>query len=299
MENNITNNLKILDSVLESLVDQWYFLYTDKIIVKDGQIAVNDVSCYGNKYINYFIDIKEFFSSIKIWENQFIKYQDLNEFCKKFLAIHDKLVFAAFSKRSEEILSNLNHAEKLFKDARPKMLPDKFSNQQDFDISISIVQKYLNGIKPLRSNFERVYQQGKEQLKAEYKLLYTAYFNRLLTFWEQCESPLEKAFLLGIIAYDPFTIGWMYEDRFYVQHKVNKYRLDFAFINKNQNISIAMEVDGHNYHERTESQAVNDRRRDRFLTKKGWRVLRFHRQEIESDLSACMQQVKQVYSSLR
>ncbi len=201
MEKNITNNLKIIESVLESLVDQWYFLYTDKIIVKDGQITVDDISSYGNKYINYFIDIKEFFGGIKIWENQFIKDQDLNEFCKQFLAIHDKLVFVAFSKRSEEIFSNLNQAEKLFKDARPKMLPDKFSNQQNFD--------------------------------------------------------------------------------------------------RNQNISIAMEVDGHNYHERTESQAVNDRRRDRFLTEKGWRVLRFHRQEIESDLSACMQQVKQVYYSIR
>ncbi|MBD3309288.1 DUF559 domain-containing protein, partial [candidate division KSB3 bacterium] len=54
---------------------------------------------------------------------------------------------------------------------------------------------------------------------------------------------------------------------------------------------------GHTYHERTEEQAVGDRKRDRNLTSDGWIVLRFHLQEIESNLQKCIEEFEKYYKN--
>lgn len=43
---------------------------------------------------------------------------------------------------------------------------------------------------------------------------------------------------------------------------------------------LAIEVDGHDFHERTRAQAQRDKLRDRWLQARGWRVLRFTGSEI-------------------
>jgi len=43
---------------------------------------------------------------------------------------------------------------------------------------------------------------------------------------------------------------------------------------------IIMEVDGHDFHEKTKEQAIQDKSRDRFITKKGYPIFRFTGSEI-------------------
>lgn len=50
---------------------------------------------------------------------------------------------------------------------------------------------------------------------------------------------------------------------------------------------VAVEADGHGYHERTPKQAKHDRSRDRAFTAIGVRVLRFTGSEINRDADAC------------
>lgn len=75
------------------------------------------------------------------------------------------------------------------------------------------------------------------------------------------------------------------------QLKVEPYRLDFALIGAALRASslalIAVECDGHDYHERTKAQAARDRQRDRFLMAAGWSVLRFTGSEIYADPENC------------
>ncbi len=54
----------------------------------------------------------------------------------------------------------------------------------------------------------------------------------------------------------------------------------------NENV-VVIEVDGHDYHERTKEQARRDRSRDRQMMMHGWVPLRFTGSEIYRDASAC------------
>jgi hypothetical protein len=50
----------------------------------------------------------------------------------------------------------------------------------------------------------------------------------------------------------------------------------------------AVELDGHEWHERTKEQARSDRQRDRRLLRAGWHVARFTGSEIHEDVDACL-----------
>lgn len=94
----------------------------------------------------------------------------------------------------------------------------------------------------------------------------------------RCESPAEEAMLAGFA-----TIGLKIEQ----QVELAGYRLDFAIAVAR----IAVEVDGHAFHDRTPEQAQHDRARDRELTARGWRVLRFTAREVFADAVGCARQV--------
>lgn len=129
-----------------------------------------------------------------------------------------------------------------------------------------------------------------------------------------CESPIELGLLHGLIALrltdrrirlvelktaGPIITEWSAD--VYVQHEVANYRLDFAIhVNDGGSLSqwIAIECDGHDYHERTKEQAQRDKARDRDLTQLGFRVLRFTGSEIYRDNMACVKQVHKLLISI-
>jgi very-short-patch-repair endonuclease len=74
------------------------------------------------------------------------------------------------------------------------------------------------------------------------------------------------------------------------QYEELAYRLDFAiFYPKGK---VAVEVDGHEWHERTKEQAARDKQRDRELQTAGWFVLRFTGSEVFKDADACVTEVR-------
>lgn len=70
-----------------------------------------------------------------------------------------------------------------------------------------------------------------------------------------------------------------------------RYRLDFAIMNAAEGVFLAVEVDGHEWHDTTPQQAQNDRQRDRRLTASGWTVVRFTGREVYRDAAACVTEV--------
>lgn len=90
------------------------------------------------------------------------------------------------------------------------------------------------------------------------------------------ESPLEQIF---------YELALL-DLHLYPQHRVGKYRLDFAIPDK----MIAIELDGHEYH-KTKYQRTHDAQRDRWLFGQGWHVLRFTGTEIYKDLDRCIDEV--------
>lgn len=133
-----------------------------------------------------------------------------------------------------------------------------------------------------------------------------------------CESPVEELFLVHCLdSFDAIQIDiesmpfhylfrFMYPEierfrfRLFPQYRVqnpgwtlgsgpNQYRLDFAVtIERDESGGgdrftyrrIAIEVDGHDFHERTKEQAQRDKARDRNLVSDGWQILRYTGSEI-------------------
>lgn len=92
------------------------------------------------------------------------------------------------------------------------------------------------------------------------------------------------------------------------QSQIGKYRADFTicafdhFVNTGyfkmdivEKIIVpryAIEIDGHQWHDKTPAQAEHDRKRDRFIQSQGYQVLRFAAREVFRDPFECMREVK-------
>lgn len=148
-------------------------------------------------------------------------------------------------------------------------------------------------------------------LRAELLQIAAADFDDALS---ACESPIEALFLSCLLVGHEFrkTSGvlpgpiceqrcvllprtcWLTgpceDEHLLVQAQVPiegaVYRPDFAFFTKN--VRLIVELDGHDFHERTKEQAARDKSRDRAFVLAGWMVLRFTGSEIYRDVKAAV-----------
>lgn len=110
-----------------------------------------------------------------------------------------------------------------------------------------------------------------------------------------CESPIEQMFALEINErLNWFNFGSKLEklnykfEVFESQEKIDNYRVDFLLIvsnNKNIYKKFVIELDGHDFHEKTKEQVQRDKEKDRFLISKGYIVVRFTGSEIYNNCS--------------
>lgn len=73
-------------------------------------------------------------------------------------------------------------------------------------------------------------------------------------------------------------------------------RPDFAFVWRGDEhaTKVIVELDGHDFHERTPEQAQSDKSRDRHLQTLGWKVLRFTGREVLRAPRACLHEVERL-----
>jgi very-short-patch-repair endonuclease len=109
--------------------------------------------------------------------------------------------------------------------------------------------------------------------------------NKLL---QKCESPAEKDLLLALERIEPQAskLGFELDGQF----EVPPYRTDFAFVAQDGR-KLVVEVDGHDFHEKTPEQAGWDKKRDRYLVLGGWRVVRFTGTEVHRSAFTCASEV--------
>ncbi len=95
---------------------------------------------------------------------------------------------------------------------------------------------------------------------------------------QKCESPIELRF------YDALSLNG-----YYVKSQVpcGKYRIDLAL----PKYKIAIECDGKAYHS-TPEQKAHDRRKNAYLRKNGWKVMRFSGRMIHRDLAKVLEKIK-------
>jgi very-short-patch-repair endonuclease len=96
------------------------------------------------------------------------------------------------------------------------------------------------------------------------------------------ESYIERAFAAGLE-----SVGI----EAHAQYPIGPYTLDFAIPERR----IVIECDGNYWHSRPEC-IKRDRRKDKFLTARGWDVLRFSETDINAELNECLLRVRQALS---
>lgn len=93
------------------------------------------------------------------------------------------------------------------------------------------------------------------------------------------ESPIERIAFMYLVLMSN-QVFHDYEVHISAQHRIGQYRVDFLVDHKDTNTYIVVECDGHEFHEKTKEQADRDKRRDRFMTKQGYIVLRYTGKQI-------------------
>ncbi len=112
---------------------------------------------------------------------------------------------------------------------------------------------------------------------------------------EKSQSPIEALLYGAYLLLQPHRVMPAEAKVTMVQQApIGQYTADFLLgvtDKKGVRHSIVVEADGHAYHERTKEQAAHDRARDRFMTMKDYRVLRFTGSEIWANPFACAEQI--------
>jgi very-short-patch-repair endonuclease len=104
----------------------------------------------------------------------------------------------------------------------------------------------------------------------------------------KCESPIEEKLLLHVLSECDMDA----EVRSQVE--AGRFRVDIAVSDHDSGWKLAVECDGHDFHERTKEQAQRDKSRDRALALDGWTVMRFTGSEIWRNARGCASQVLQM-----
>jgi len=111
-----------------------------------------------------------------------------------------------------------------------------------------------------------------------------------------CESPAEWMLACALFATSlsngAYAFGlpkWGRRWELALQHPVGPYRVDIAVLNAPR--LWAIEVDGHEFHERAREQVIADNERSRALQDLGWNVRRYSGTEINRDPRQCARTV--------
>lgn len=110
------------------------------------------------------------------------------------------------------------------------------------------------------------------------------------------ESPIE-----GVVYLCLKELQWgsprtnSYEMLFRPQVEIGSYRVDFLV--KYKDLKIVIECDGHEFHEKTKKQVQKDKRRDRYLTKLGYKVLRYSGSELFSEPGRVIEDLEEIFSA--
>lgn len=127
-------------------------------------------------------------------------------------------------------------------------------------------------------------------LEKKHEPKYDKLFNNLQGYAE-CKSPIETIFN---IVFDEINImnglDFVLEKQFEITVKDGThYVLDFAYIT--ENIKLAIECDGHEFHEKTKEQVAYGNKRDYDLKMCDFDVLHFSGSEIYNDPLECAEKV--------
>lgn len=157
--------------------------------------------------------------------------------------------------------------------------------------------------------FESVYLE--QRRKAKWVRILDREDSAFREMLHMCESPIERMFITAFDILDvaestdymvphceqptPNTFSFMQIE---TQAEIGKYRCDFRLTlsehsarNGIDRVTVIVECDGHDFHEKTKEQVARDKKRDRAIMTVGVPLLRFTGSEIYADPFKCAKEV--------
>jgi len=107
--------------------------------------------------------------------------------------------------------------------------------------------------------------------------------------WDNIRVPFGLRLRYQVALISPIT-GRFYRPDFIVT-PADEYLGYNMYLNGVEEPRIAIEIDGHAFHEKTREQVTYRNRRDRYLQTRGWVVLHFSGSEVFRDAKACAREV--------
>lgn len=199
-----------------------------------------------------------------------------NLFSMEYLGFYQPHIFGRYG----GTISHYAQIESIEVKKRIELFPNNPHHPKANDDYFKIFVKDLNVIKnPLKCKRSRRNYFINTTLE---KLLNAEEFNDIFN-----ESPLEDILWEGLKQNNIAA-----ERQFFVRGSNNIYCLDFAAFCKKGSLNV--ECDGDAYHISKE-KAVNDNRRDNYLTKKGWSILRYSTTQLQ-DTDECISEIRESIS---
>ncbi len=121
---------------------------------------------------------------------------------------------------------------------------------------------------------------------------------RIESLISRCESPIEELFLIAFYSLDAkaYLKEYFATECVYVipQVCIGAYRVDFAIVIRpkpHEQYTCVVELDGHEFHEKTKEQVKKNNMRDRYFASRGITILHFSGSEVYNNPDACVEEV--------
>ena len=126
--------------------------------------------------------------------------------------------------------------------------------------------------------------------------------------FNQCDSPIEKIFLLVMEMYRcTHNVHFEIYPQYKIQTEKGEYIADFLISFSDyyiatgyypeNNIELIVECDGHDFHEKTKEQVKRNNERDLALKKAGYEVLHFSGSQIYNDYVKCVSETAEYFET--
>ena len=121
---------------------------------------------------------------------------------------------------------------------------------------------------------------------------------RIESLISRCESPIEELFVTAFYSLDALEYLKTYlgvEVAYAIpQFSIGKYRVDFVIAicpRPHEQCLYVVELDGHEFHEKTKEQVKRNNQRDRYFLSEGITILHFSGSEVYNNPDACVKEV--------
>jgi len=113
------------------------------------------------------------------------------------------------------------------------------------------------------------------------------------------KSPIEQIFLMQW-QFQKHQGGIKYEllPQKVIEVGETKYAVDFVVTRPQRQLRLGVELDGHEFHEKSKLQVARDKRRERAIVTRGYHILRFSGYEVYQDVASVVEEVLQCADNL-